>query len=54
MNDLSEISPKAGGFTGLLRVTALIAAVIGAVGAEVFTLRAGQSSPRLLLVLFII
>jgi hypothetical protein len=43
-----------GRFLGLLRAIALIAVVAGAVGSVGLTLRAGQRTPRLLLVLFTI
>jgi hypothetical protein len=43
-----------GGFLGLLRVLALMAGVAGAVGSVGLLLRAGRSTPRLLLVLFVI
>jgi len=43
-----------GRFLGLLRAVALIAGVIGAIGSVSFMLRAGQSTPRLLLVFFVI
>jgi len=42
------------GLLGILRGAALVAVVAGAVGSEVLMLRAGRSSPRLLLVLFTI
>jgi hypothetical protein len=42
------------GFLGLLRGVARIAVVVGAVGAVGLMLRAGRSTPRLLLALFII
>lgn len=41
-------------FLGLLRAVALIAVVAGAVGSVGLMLRAGRSTPRLLLVLFVI
>ena len=41
-------------FLGLLRAVALIAVVAGAVGSVGLMLRAGQRTPRLLLVLFVI
>jgi hypothetical protein len=41
-----------GGSLGVLRAVALIAVVVGAVGSLGLMLRAGQRSPRLLLVLF--
>jgi len=43
-----------GGFQGLLRMAARIAVVVGAVGSFGLTLRAGATTPRLLLVLFVI
>ena len=43
-----------GGFLDLLRVVALIALVVGAIGSLVFMFRAGQHTPRLLLILFTI
>jgi len=43
-----------GGFLRLLRAVALIAGMIGAVGSVGLMLRAGQSTPRLLLVFFVI
>ena len=43
-----------GGFLGLLRVVALIAVVAAAVGSLGLMLRAGRSTPRLLLVVFVI
>jgi hypothetical protein len=48
----SRGKPKAG-FLGLLRAVALIAVVAGAGGSLVYMLRAGQRTPRLLLILFI-
>jgi hypothetical protein len=58
MNGSNQIPSKArakpeAGFLGLLRAVALIAVVAGAGGSLVFMLRAGQRTPRLLLVLFI-
>jgi hypothetical protein len=41
-----------GGSPGLLRALSLVAVVAGAAGSVVFMLRAGQRTPRLLLVLF--
>jgi len=41
-------------FLGLLRAVALIALVVGAIGSLVFMFRAGQHTPRFLLVLFTI
>jgi len=55
-----EITSKAsrgrpdGGFLGLLRAVALLAVVAGAGGSVGLMLRAGQRTPRLLLVLFTI
>ena len=43
-----------GGFLGLLRAVALVALVVGATGSLGFMFRAGQHTPRLLLVLFTI
>jgi hypothetical protein len=43
-----------GGFLGLLRAVSLVAVVAGAVGSVGLMLRAGQRTPRLLLVLFTI
>ena len=43
-----------GGSLGVLRAVALIAVVVGAVGSVGLMLRAGQRSPRVLLVLFTI
>ena len=43
-----------GGFLGPLRAAALIAVLAGAAGSVGLLLRAGQRSPRLLLVLFLI
>jgi len=60
INGPNEITSKAsrgrpeGGFLGLLRAVALIALVVGATGSLGFMLRAGQHTPRLLLVLFTI
>jgi hypothetical protein len=60
INDSGEITSEASrgksdaGFLGLLRVVALIAVVAGAVGSLGLMLRAGQRTPRLLLVLFVI
>ena len=56
----SEITSEASrgrpdaGFLGLLRVVALIAVAAGAVGSLGLMLRAGRSTPRLLLVVFVI
>jgi hypothetical protein len=54
-NDLNEITTKAnkGGFLSLLRTAAVIALVVGATGSLVFMFRAGQHTPRLLLIIFI-
>jgi hypothetical protein len=49
----SQHGPEVG-FLGLLRALALIALVIGTVGSLVFMFRAGEHSPRLLLILFTI
>jgi hypothetical protein len=60
MNDPGEMTSRAnrgtlaGGFLGILRAVALIATVAGAVGSLGLMLRAGQRTPRFLLVLFII
>jgi hypothetical protein len=60
INGPSEITSEAGrgrpagGFLGLLRVVALIAVAAGAVGSLGLMLRAGRSTPRLLLVVFVI
>ena len=43
-----------GGFLGLLRAAALVALLAGAVGSIGLMLRAGQHSPRVLLVPFVI
>lgn len=43
-----------GKFPGFLRGVALVAVMVGAVGSVGLTLRAGQRTPRLLLVLFVI
>jgi len=59
-NDPSEMntrkSPRKteGGFLGILRAVALIALIVGAAGSLVFMFRAGQQTPRFLLVLFTI
>jgi hypothetical protein len=42
-----------GGFLGLLRAAARVAVVAGAIGSLGLMLRAGRSTPRLLLVLFV-
>ena len=47
-----EVSRLEGGFVGRLRAAALIAVLVGAAGSLGLMLRAGQRSPRLLLVLF--
>jgi hypothetical protein len=47
-------SSTPGRLPDILRIVALIAAVAGAVGSVALTLRAGKSSPRLLLVLFVL
>ena len=52
-SDASQGRPD-GGFLSLLRAVALIAVVAGAVGSGGLMLRAGRSTPRLLLVLFVI
>ena len=52
-SDVSRGGPE-GGFLGVLRVAALIAAVIGAGGSGGLLLRAGQRTPRPLLVLMAI
>jgi hypothetical protein len=60
LNGSGEITSEAalgkpdGGVPGLLRVVALIAVVAGAVGSLGFMLRAGRSTPRLLLALFVV
>jgi len=43
-----------GGFIGILRVVSIIALITGATGSLVFMFRAGQQTPRFLLVLFTI
>ena len=43
-----------GGFLGRLRAAALIALLAGAVGSTGLMLRAGQRTPRLLLIVFVI
>src|SRR5689334_18971804 len=59
-NDPIEITSKTSqgrpesGFLSLLRAAALIALVVGATGSLVFMFRAGQHTPRLLLILFTI
>ena len=42
-----------GRFIGTLRAVVFIALVVGAIGSLVFMFRAGQNTPRLLLILFI-
>lgn len=60
IGDSGEIPSEAsrerpdGGILGLLRAVALVAVVAGAVGSFGLMLRAGQRTPRLLLVLFTI
>ncbi|MEK6410571.1 MAG: hypothetical protein AABN34_26905 [Acidobacteriota bacterium] len=60
INGSGEITSEAsrgqpdGGFLGLLRALALIAVVAGAGGSLGLMLRAGRSTPRVLLVLFVI
>jgi len=53
---MTEVSPEKpeGGFLGRLRAAALIAVVVGAAGTVGLFLRAGQRTPRLLLVLMAI
>ena len=59
-NDPSEIASKTsqgspeGGFLELLGAVTLIALAVGATGSLVFMFRAGQHTPRFLLVLFTI
>ena len=59
-NGPSETSSKTslgrfgGGFLGILRALALVALIVGAAGSLIFMFRAGQHTPRLLLVLFTI
>jgi len=59
-NDPSEITSKTSqgrpesGFLGLLRAVALITLVVVATGSLGFMFRAGQHTPRLLLILFTI
>ena len=43
-----------GGFLRLLRAASLVVGAVGAIGSVGLTLRAGQRTPRLLLVFFII
>jgi hypothetical protein len=50
-SDLSE--PSTGGFLGLLRSLAGVAALIGAVGSVELMLRAGRATPPFLLVIFV-
>ncbi len=54
--DLPESTTKTneGKFLGFLRGVALTALVIGAIGSLAFMFRAGQQTPRLLLILFTI
>lgn len=52
-SDASQGRPE-GGFLSRLRAMARVAVVVGAVGAVGLMLRAGQSTPPLLLVLFVI
>ena len=52
-SEVSRGRPE-GGFLGLLRAAALIAVLAGAGGSVALLLRAGQRTPRLLLVLFVI
>jgi len=60
INDPRKITAKEsrgrseGGFLGSLRAVVFIAVAAGAAGSLVFMLRAGQHTPRLLLVLFVI
>lgn len=56
MGSMSAASPGRpdGGFLGPLRAVALIALVAGAVGSVGLMLHAGRSTPRPLLVLFVI
>ena len=59
-HDPSEITSKTNqerpeaGLLGILRAAALIALIVGAVGSLGFMFRAGQQTPRLLLILFTI
>ena len=59
-NDPSEITSKTsqggteGGFLRGLGAASVIALVLGAIGSLVFMLRAGQQTPRFLLILFTI
>ena len=52
----SEVRPREpeGAFLGVLRAAALIAVLAGAAGSLGLMLRAGQRTPRFLLVLFVI
>src|SRR5690349_14549701 len=55
INDSSEITSKAkpeSGLFGLLRIAALIVLAVGAAGSLAFMFRAGQRTPRLLLIFF--
>jgi hypothetical protein len=54
MTSIASRGRSDGGFLGLLRAVALIAAAGGAVGSVGLMLRAGQHTRRLLLVLFTI
>jgi hypothetical protein len=60
VNGSGEITSEAsrakpdGGFPGVLRALALVAVIAGAVGSVALMLRAGQRTPRFLLVLFVI
>ena len=55
-NSPSEMTTKTntGGFLGLLRIAAVLILVVGFTGSLVFMFRAGQHTPRLLLILFTI
>ncbi len=59
-NGPTETASKTGrgslesGFLGFLRAVSLIALIVGVIGSLVFMFRAGQNTPRLLLVLFTI
>jgi len=58
MNDPNKITSKSsqpgsnGPFLRLLRTATLVSAAVGAIGSLAFMFRAGQDSPRILLVLF--
>ena len=59
INGSDEVTSEASqgsnrGFPGLLRAVSLIAVVAGAAGSVGLTLRAGRSTPRFLLVLFVV